>query len=475
MELSFTWLRSERGIALPMSLGVMVLTAIGTITAFQLAASAQRSEQLSRLRQAAEAAAEAGSNQAASVLASAPNPDTASALPAPATPATFTAGSATVQYSGTLDTAVSPHLWTITSVGSLPDPARGAPVTHTLTTQYQVVSDGITLQGNEAWKYVFSAGASICTVLQNNVVVSAPLYTRGDLCLRNGARVLGPNVDTKGSITVEDPSASVGSSPADASDPAVRAGLGCRFGTSTAPSTSTCGSASRIYGSSYSPAVPDYAKPPVDLAFWRVNAKPGPGQPCTTSAGPVPSFTSTGPVNLLPTSSYTCEVWQDGTLVGRLSWNNTSKVLDVAGVAYFDGQLLLDNDQQATYDGKGTIYVAGTGSLRNSTRVCAVAGCGTTGWDPNLDLLTFVIGSPSLPAFELNNFAKLQGAVYVVGGFIIQNNATMQGPVVADVIDAENSGLSATWAPLTALNPGMPVNNSATPLTVRYLAGSWRG
>jgi hypothetical protein len=52
----------------------------------------------------------------------------------------------------------------------------------------------------------------------------------------------------------------------------------------------------------------------------------------------------------------------------------------------------------------------------------------------------------------------------------------MQGPVIADSIDAQNSGLSTTWAPLTSLPEGMPVNNSAlVPPSVRYLTNSWRG
>jgi hypothetical protein len=151
-------------------------------------------------------------------------------------------------------------------------------------------------------------------------------------------------------------------------------------------------------------------------------------------------------------------------------------VLRIQGVVYFDGELVLDNNQQATYDGRGTIYVVWKAAVRNSTSLCAVADCVTTGWDPSTDLVTFVIGSAGAPAFDLSNSPSSRGGLRCRRVSCSRTTPGCRGPVVADSIDAQNSGLSTTWAPLTSLPEGMPVNNSAlVPPSVRYLTNSWRG
>jgi Tfp pilus assembly protein PilX len=462
----------EQGIALPMALGFMMVLSVSLVTVLELSTSAQRAAGRSQAKEKAQAVAEAGLNQAVSVLAEAPDPASSSALPIASAPGTVAIEGGTASYWGSLDTAPNPDVWIVTSVASVGNPTGGAPITHTVTAQYQIASGG-SMAGNEAWNYVYSDNTTSCTYLQNGVTVTAPIYTRGDFCVKNNSHATGPRVDVRGSITVDD-SASVGTNPADASDPAVTTGAGCRYTTSPVPSHANCTAASQVYRSSYSSGVPDYAKPTLDLFYWRGNAKPGPLHPCTSSSGPVPSFISTGLINLMPTSSYTCTVTESGTVVGELSWNNSTKVLTVNGVAYFDGELVMDNDNQGTYSGKGTIYVAGKIAMRNQTWLCAMSSCAASGWNPNTRLLTLVSGSPALPAFELNNFAKFQGAAYAAGAFRIQNNATIHGPVIAATIEALNSGFVGPWTSLTSLTPGMPGYESST-ATVAYVPGSWRG
>jgi hypothetical protein len=184
-------------------------------------------------------------------------------------------GNATVQFSGSLNTGVTPHVWTLTSGAAVPATSGGSAVSRTVSAQFEVAPGGITPTGSEAWQYVFAASTTTCTRLQNNVVVNAPLYVRGDLCLSNGARALGPKVDVKASVTIEEPSASIGSSPADGADPALRAGLGCRYTTSPPPSTTACTEANHFHLSSYTPSTPDYPKQLIDLPYWRSSAKRG--------------------------------------------------------------------------------------------------------------------------------------------------------------------------------------------------------
>jgi hypothetical protein len=62
--------------------------------------------------------------------------------------------------------------------------------------------------------------------------------------------------------------------------------------------------------------------------------------------------------------------------------------------------------------------------------------------------------------------------VYAVGGFKLQNNGEMHGPVVAGVVDVQNNGMPASWPPLTSLLDGTPSNVG---LAANYVPGSWRG
>jgi Tfp pilus assembly protein PilX len=461
---------SNRGIALPIALGVMMVLGISLVTVIAFTSSSQRDAKLSKANQVAVDSAEAGLNHAESVLANAANPDNATALPPSCdTSPIVSSEGGTACYWGSLDTSASPHEWTVSATSTVANPTGGAAVSHTVSARFQVA---VPIIGNEAWNYVFS-DAPGCTYYQNNVTVGAPVYTKGDLCIKNGSALLGPQVDSYGAIQLEN-SGRVGTSPSDASDPAVRTRLGCR-NSSSPPDSLPCSDATyEVYRSSFSNSTPNLTKPPFD-ATERSAAKPGPLQGCTfSSGGPVPSFTTTGAVDLMPNSSYTCQVWQGSpsTLVGELSWDDTTKVLTVKGTIWFDGELIMSSNQNGTYNGSGTIYVAKKVVFSNYTELCALPGCPTSGWDPNTEILYLSTAAADVPAFEINNFAKFQGGVYAVGGFKLQNNGEMHGPVVAGVVDVQNNGMPASWPPLTSLLDGTPSNVG---LTANYVPGSWRG
>jgi hypothetical protein len=281
-------------------------------------------------------------------------------------------------------------------------------------------------------------------------------------------------VDVYGGIQLEDVG-SVGTSPSDASDPAVRSRFGCRNGSSGGFNTACSDATYRVYRSSYSNSTPNMTKPPFD-ATKRSTAKPGPLQPCTTSSGSVPSFTTTGVVDLMPNTSYTCQVWQGSTLVGELSWDNDAgdKLLTVKGTIWFDGELVMSSTQPGTYNGEATIYFAKKVNIANQTELCARPGCSTSGWDPNSEMLALVTGAPDFPAFDLQNYAKFQGSIYSVGGFRLQNNAVMHGPVIAEALDVQNNGLPSSWPTITSVLNGLPQNPTST-YTVTPVPNSWRG
>jgi Tfp pilus assembly protein PilX len=459
--------RSNDGMALPIALGIMLILAITVVTVLGFTSSSQRDAKLSKANQVAVDVAEAGLNHAESVLANAADPDSAAALPS-SCGTQVSAEGGTFCYWGNLDSSVSPHRWTVSAASTIENPTGGAAISHTVMTQFDVA---IPITGNEGWNYVFS-DAPGCTYYQNNVTVGAPVYTKGDLCIKNGAALVGPQVDSYGGIQLEN-SGRVGASASDASDPAVRSRLGCRNGSSPSwPTGLPCPDTSfEVYRSSFSNSTPPLTKPPFDTTK-RSTAKPGPLQGCTVSSGTVPSFTTTGAVDLMPGANYTCQVWQSGVLVGELSWNDSTNVLTVKGTIWFDGELIISGTQESTYDGDATIYVAKKVNLSNYTELCALADCPTTGWDPNTEMLMIATGAADVPAFEINNFAKFQGAAYAVGGFKLQNNGEMHGPVMAGVVDVQNNGMPASWPPLTSLSDGVPSNVGRTAILV---PGSWRG
>lgn len=457
-------IRDERGIALLMAVGSLFVLAIMATTVLELSSATNRSTRHSDATQKALSIAEAAMNEGVASLA--------------ANPATFTGSSTTVSgyapatasYSGTL---LSGSLWTVTGTATVPSGNQDVSVKRIVSQQVQAVSSGTA--GNEAWDYVF-ANQPGCTYFQNEVVISAPVYTKGDLCLKNRARLLGPKVDSYGLIQIENElenDGKIGYPFSDAADPAVRTRLGCRLGSSGGGNLACADSTYKVWRSAFDNAVPNYTKPPFEPSK-RATAELGPLSGCTTSTGTVPGFSHNGIIDLMPDASYTCQKTDiSSTVIGELSWNNTTKVLTIKGTIWFDGFLVLDGTQQGSYDGKATIYFNQHINIKDSAQLCAIAGCPLTGWDPNTELLALVTGSPAVPAFDVQNLAKFQGAGFAVGGFRIQNDGSFHGPVVADIIDAQNSGFPAAWPPLTSLLDGMP-QNPTTP-TVTLVGNSWRG
>ena len=461
--------RSESGIALPMALGVMMVLTIAFVAVLELTSAGERNSRRSEADQVAVAAAEAGLNHGVSVLASV-DAISPTSMPSSGSPATIPVQGGTAQYWGSLDGSVTPHVWTLTATSSVTNPSASQPLSRTVTAKYQLLGS---TAGNEAWNYVYSNSLS-CLNLVNNFDMRAPLYARGSVCLSNDADFLGPLLDVQGTVETRN-TADVGSSVSPPGPvPLVRVAGGCRFGSSGA-FTLPCTSAHRVWASSFNSNPPVLTMPVMDAAYWRTYGRPGPNQYCTSGSFPggAGSFTTLGTVNITPASTYDCSVVQGGVTLGRIGWNNTTRVLTIEGVVYFDGNIEFNGSFSATYTGRGVIY-ANTVNFRNGAVLCAVAACPTTGWDPNTAVLLVVGRSTAAATVALSNTAKFQGAVYTPGGFLIQNSATMQGPVLAESLDVQNAGLIASWPPFTGLLPGMPSNNGSTGY-VKLVPGSWRG
>ena len=106
-----------------------------------------------------------------------------------------------------------------------------------------------------------------------------------------------------------------------------------------------CDSSRGVWATTVGGAPPPLVKPQIDLDWWWKNAKPGPKHPCTEPGNTFPntfdndSATTTAPNNSVQNvtdgeitpmnASYTCQVKENGVLVGEISWSNVTHVLTV--------------------------------------------------------------------------------------------------------------------------------------------------
>jgi hypothetical protein len=453
-------LNDEGGIALVMAVGILAVLMIGGATVIFYATSNARSSEYSADDAKALNLAEAGENYARAVLWSAYDPTS---------PTSFTGGpltleGGTVTYSGSYDPATK--LWTLTGTGTYTNPTGGtAPVSRTASSNVLVsTSSGL----DPAWGYLF-ADTTSCTLLENNLTIDAPIYVRGDLCMKGSALVTGDIVQVRGSVQIMN-SASIGTATVPV--PQVKVGNGCRYPWSGSYVT-PCGSPQRVYRSIFSSTVPDLTKPPHDFPSWYANAKPGPmSKVCTNSGGFFPGLfdldtTRNGnnpPQNLLPTVGYDCQVRDSGgNLLGRIAYtpgNPGTFVID--GVVFFDGNLEINSNRNVVYTGRGSIYASGSITIRNLVTMCAVAGCGGAGsWDPEQNLLALVAGQETGTGFSIENNSTFQGAIYVVSDFVQENSVIVCGPIIADELIIENN-TDNCYVPFGTAAPGMPGSSTPT-------------
>ena len=294
------------------------------------------------------------------------------------------------------------------------------------------------------------------------------------------------------------PAAAIGSAGA----PIERADIGstCKMNNGTA---GACNSGTGVYATTIAGAPPALVKPQIDLDWWWRNAKPGPMHPCTEPGNTFPNGFDTNaasrvglpfaPDNSVNTSaeitpmnaSYTCQVKENGVLVGEISWNNATHVLKVMGTIYVDGDIRFDdNGQIVHYQGRAIIYASD--DIEFDERVCAggsgMTNCAATpatmsAWTPSTDLLTILAGDlstsqPCCPTLENAEFdhstqgtnsaqgddpaapGAFQGIVYAKGNCQIHEFFKISGPVICNRItidDGLEPGVFPTFSAFPAL------------------------
>lgn len=473
--------RDERGIALVMALGILLVLSILAAAVLDFTATNARNADYSKENQEAFALAEAGlNNRTAAFFAS---------------PSTFDGMEQQTPYAGvgTVKTSAtqSGNVWTITATGTVPNPT-GASDIHRTVSQKVEAGGSATVADNPAWQYLYSDSPTGCMSIPNAVVVEQPLYVRNDLCLNNGSRIdsVAGSLRVGGKITMSN-SASIGTSASKLPEVHV-AGAGCKRGAygggGTTGYTWPCTAGHQVYAVTQTREPGTVSKPTLDLQNAYNTAKPGPSFPCTSSTGTPPVFDNGGGLNrsaptanLMPTgSSYTCTVAGGGTL----SWSHSSnpRTLTVDGTIFVDGDITFSNSSAGRYLGRGTIYASGKVTFANSVKLCgawkaSTLSCDWTGWDANTNLVIFVAGYGTIsPAqdnigFRVLNGSEVQAGAYAERDFEQVNATEWQGPVIARQLLLGNSTVTATpWGSFTTLPPGAP--GAPSP---RIVPQSWRG
>jgi len=394
----------ERGFALVLALAVTVVFSMTVITVIESATSNSRSSDQSKGRVSAYSLAEAGINNAASILSKSnsfdshllhpqgsyqpgdcasppPNPSSATPLGNTCSPYTWDYDGGTTTMWGWLDSATQD--WHITSIGQVRNAFAATPTTRTLTATVHVRVAPSQDNYVTAWNYVFLRDTTpgICNMtLQNSATVNISLYIEGNLCFENTSAVAendvaddvpqDVNLEVRGRIVWNNGSSkgvgdTVISSPANGAVTTAKIGGGCA--TSLTGATHTCatpGDYFYVQAGGYSTTAPAIASPVLtdtDFTNYYNSAYIRPGDPCD-NPGPdggnrlanstfdndtIPlngagGNGSAATFNLTPTSSYTCRATDSsGRVLGELDWDNSSKILTIRGTIYIDGSLTI--------------------------------------------------------------------------------------------------------------------------------------
>lgn len=470
-------LADQRGSTLVLAVGILVVASIGLATVVRATTSNERNSHYSKAQATAAALAEAGINNAVSILQNPLN----NALQQATLPSSEGAASAQALLGGETRWwgVLTGSTWRVYGKGLVRNPNAGGPdVTRTLSADVPILPTLNQPLNNASWNYVFvkATNGSPCDLtLDNSVTIDASLFVMGDLCLDNSASVVRApapdltNLVVGGNVLLRHPSSTIGTSAAPLNS--VYVGGTCKFRSN--PAHTPCSAADSVYANEIHATAPVATAPTADFDFWYANAGPGPAKWCTNASpgfvAPAPfeggTFAqhsvrdgSAGTFDLTPSSSYDCRYEVDGNLVGQLKWDNATKTLTVTGVIYVDGDVRMSNNSTNEYQGKATLYVSGSFTQSGGqTRLCgrrSADACDFAGWDPNARMLGIVAAGD----VDLSNGSYFQGALYADGTTSIDNSSQYDGPMITQGLVLENSVQAHEFPTIVSVPVGWPGN-----------------
>ncbi len=472
----------QDGITLVMAVGILGVLSLGGTSAIYYSSANQRSAQYSKQNASAYDLAEAGINEMMAVLA---KPENNALTPSllPQTTRTYDTGSVT--WSGTLN--YSTTTWAVTSTGTIKNPTGATgQVTRTLTAKVPITPTYTQPLNNPAWDFIYATrtGNTCDMSLSNNVLGAARLYVEGNFCLLNNSSVQISSLVVKGTVDIAN-NGSIGSNTNMASRVEAYIGGACRYGGGTWGSPCSGNQDARhIYAKKdgpnwvvgVNPIPTTVARPTADFDEWYERAVPGPKTDCNNTigakSGTPPVWDNDGVRNnsvptafeLTPASSYTCRVGSVNAPAGSIDWNATTKTLTIAGTVFIDGSAKITNRALNQYNGQGTIYLSG--SMYIDGKLCGgVSGsnCEFANWNPNSEMLMFVVGGSGGLAgtgngVTIDQNGQFQGGLFANSNISFMNNAFADGPLVGNTINFANNVTANTFPTITTVPVGMPSN-----------------
>jgi Tfp pilus assembly protein PilX len=413
-RLTIAGLRDERGQSLVLALLVMTFLAVSLGTVMFFTAGNQRNANYQKAAQRATSLAEAGVNNAVSVLSNPSNAcciETSPGASGAVLPGSFATASSTtlngtnVYWWGTLDKnapwgadASGNKVWTVYGQASIPNPTgpSGSAIVKRVSAYVHVNAPPSTSFNVGVWNTVYSpfGPTTGCdTSIGQGINIAVPVYVGGNLCMGQNAIITKP-VYVGGYLFFNNKQGSIGSSTATINSahvggycqvqttggqvspcqsepvsgpnktniwvtgaPSTLAGPASDFAGITAPKICWSGSAAEVLSGACT------NQPP---GGWYTFAAPGPYNPCPTQTASTPVFDQmtngapdgvmngnapNQPFNLTPTTAYTCKI----TGQGELSWDPGNRTLTVAGTIFFDGAVTMttSGNQPILYTGWG--------------------------------------------------------------------------------------------------------------------------
>lgn len=507
--------KEEGGFALIIALAATIILSITVTAIVAFTSSNSRVSQVGQARQSANQIAEAGINQAYSILKLATNNAAsptrlgcsigtggssdcttktvvcvAAIGTCPASQGTpgnaymygYFNGSVSLStiYSdaNVTSTTVPAYSWLVISIGYARNPTGAGVISNVVSATSQVTANYRDPANIAVWNHLYSTapqgpGCEL-DLNGNNLIVDTPIYTVGDLCMSGENTVIQEasqpiDIMVNGSLVFSANGTKVG---ADVAHPITSAavGLGCTTIVDSAGTSCPTNYASRYFVRATNTAQL-YPVPKIDSS-WYGSADPGPAHPCQTGTSPAPPAASTfdgdgtpnnsvvGTFDLTPSSSYTCQS-TSGASTGQLSWNNATKILTINGVLYIDGSATVS--QPATYTGRASLYLGGNFTMPGqNTTLCANAACSFTTWTPNTtDFMISALGT-SVNFGGNNNI--FQGGIFTTPGSTISftgNNDVIQGPIVGGKFLWGNNTILEPLPQVTDPPKGAPISDNA--------------
>lgn len=478
------------------ALAATLVLAIAGSSVFLYSTTNSEAARLDTSEASAHAVAEAGIQQALSVLNLPSNNALDPNLLPPCTTSsnctTTTLSTGYAQWGGTLVVpSDSGPYWLITSTGVTRNADGSQPAMQTVKVQVGVVPTLTQPLNNPAWNYIYATHPvtpGVCDeTIQQSVTVTSPLYVNGNLCLQNTASIGAGPLDVRGSLTMFQKQNGVGSPSAKISDAHI--GGGCQWW-NKAYHNPCQGAQDNVYAKTLDSSFVPVPPPDVFWDTWYLNASPGAYFPCINPSGPVPVFDNDAgqpasavyrnnsvatPFNLTPSVSYTCK-----SAGGELSWDASKRQLTVSGTIFIDGSAYIQNGSVNTYKGTATLYLSGV-FLEKNSKLCGAVNksgtdCDVAGWNPNKNVLGIVangqggiVNSNDSEQFVSSTF---EGAVYATHDIDTDTTSVVYGPMLANAINLGQS-VTTSFPKITMVPVAFPGNPAvfAQPQQPIYLTG----